>query len=231
MHKKAHRTLKKRLFYSPAMHWVLSLAVSLLLRLINLTCRVEKHIPSEAAAYMSGLHPAIFCFWHGRMIMHPFIKPKGRSMDVLISHHNDGALITATMRWFGIGSVRGSKKMGGTKALLALLDVIQQGGNISITPDGPRGPFQRAAQGAAFVAAKTGYPLLPVTFSASRHWRFNSWDKFMLPKPFARLVYVVGTPQQACNESDEALTEATAVLEQHLVAITHNADRQTGVAA
>ncbi len=228
----ARRPLKKRILNSPVVHFVLSLLMSLAMRAIYLTCRHEKILfAEESTPYYNGELPAIFCFWHGRMIMQPFVKPPRRSMSVLISHHNDGALITATMLWFGIGSVRGSKKLGSTQAVRSLLDISERGGNIAITPDGPRGPFQKAAQGAAYVAAKTGYPLLPITFSASRHWRFKSWDKFMMPKPFSRLTYVVGPLLRATGDSDEAVATTTAALEETLTRITAEADRTCGVTA
>lgn len=225
------RSLGKRVFQSPITHVILSCIMSLMMRAIYLTCRVSKQVPEEAEPYMRGEKGAIFCFWHGRMIMHPFVKPRGRTMDVLISHHNDGALITATMKWFGIGSVRGSKKLGSTKALRALLDVTERGGNIAITPDGPRGPFQVAAPGAAFVAAKTAHPILPVTFSASRHWRFRSWDKFMMPKPFARIVFVVGPMQFDVVDDEQSIEIATHELQRNLSAVTYEADRICGVEA
>lgn len=218
------KSLSKRIFRTRAMHFMLSVIASLLMRFIYLTSRVEKRFPDVTLPYLRGENPAIFCFWHGRMIMHPFVKPPGRTMSVLISHHNDGALITETMRRFGVGSVRGSKKLGGTKALLDLFRVTEAGGNISITPDGPRGPFQKAAPGAAYVAAKTGYPLIPITFSANRYWRFGSWDKFMLPKPFSRILFIAGTPITATGEDEKAGAAITATLEADLAFITQEAD-------
>ncbi len=210
---------------------MLSLLASVLMRIIYLTCRVEKFPASETSPYTDGKLPAIFAFWHGRLLMQPFVAPPGRSMNVLISHHNDGALITAVMKWFGVDSVRGSKKLGSTKALRDMLDITERGGNIGITPDGPRGPFQKAAPGAAFVAAKTGYPILPIAFSASRHWRFKSWDKFMLPKPFSRLIYVAGPLITVASEDEKVLAAATAEMEATLTRITAEADRTCGVAA
>lgn len=227
--------LSKRILNSRVMHFLLSLLASLLMRAIYATNRVNKEYPAEALPYLTGEKPAVFCFWHGRMIMHPFVKPPGRSMQVLISQHNDGALITATMAWFDIGSVRGSSSRkrggGGTRAVFEMMDVTGRGGNLSITPDGPRGPFQVAAQGAAYVAAKTGYPILPITFSASRHWRLRSWDKFMIPKPFGRIQFVAHTPILATGEDDAAIAATTAELQTHLAAITHEADEICGVAA
>ncbi len=223
--------LKKRLLHSRGVHFVLSFLASMLMRAIYATNRVSFEFAAETLPYVSGEKPAVFCFWHGRMIMHPFVKPRGRSMSVLISHHNDGALITAVMKWFGIGSVRGSKKLGSTKALRDMLGVTEAGGNIAITPDGPRGPFQKAAEGAAYVAAKTGYPLLPVTFSASRHWRFNSWDRFMVPKPFGHITFVAETLLTVTGDDDATITAATDALEDALATITAEADEICGVAS
>jgi lysophospholipid acyltransferase (LPLAT)-like uncharacterized protein len=223
--------LKKRILNARATHLVLSFLASLLMRAIYATNRVSFEFDESTLPYLSGDKPAIFCFWHGRMIMQQFVKPRGRSMSVLISHHNDGALITAVMKWFGVGSVRGSKKRGSTKALRDMLGVTEAGGNLAITPDGPRGPFQKAAEGAAYVAAKTGYPLLPITFSASRHWRFRSWDRFFVPKPFGRITFVTHPLLTVTDDDDAAITAATVALENALTTITAEADEICGVAA
>jgi lysophospholipid acyltransferase (LPLAT)-like uncharacterized protein len=223
--------LKKRMLNSRAVHVVLSFLASLLMRAIYALNRTRFEFDAATLPHLSGEQPAIFCFWHGRMIMQPFLKPRGHSMSVLISHHNDGALITAVMKWFGVGSVRGSKKLGSTKALRDMLAVTERGGNLAITPDGPRGPFQKAAAGAAYVAAKTGYPLLPITFSASRHWRFNSWDRFMVPKPFGRITFITHPLLTVTGDDDASIAAATAALETALTTITAEADEICGVAA
>ncbi len=223
--------LKKRILNSRAVHFVLSFLASLLMRAIYATNRVSFELAEETLPYASGEKPAIFCFWHGPTLMHAFLLPRGRSISVLISHHNDGALITATIKWFGVGSVRGSKKLGSTKALRDMLSITEAGENLAITPDGPRGPYQKAAQVAAYVAAKTGYPLLPVTFSASRHWRFKSWDRFMVPKPFGRITFVAEAPLTVKDDDDVTITAATASLESALATITAEADEICGVAS
>lgn len=220
--------LRKRLFKHPLTQWLLSWLASVLLRSIYLTCRVEHRMDPAARPYMRGESQAVFCFWHGRMILHPFVKPPRRRMFVLISHHNDGAFITAVMRRFGIDAVRGSKRVGGTRALLNLMRVRESGDNISITPDGPRGPFQVAAPGAAYVAAKTGMPLMPITFSASRGRQFATWDRFFLPAPFAQVTFVFGAPIMPDDPSDAGVAAMTATLEQSLRALTAQADAQTG---
>lgn len=218
------RSVKKRLFKSRAVQIMLASLIALIVRVIYLTARVEKNVPPVSMPYMTGEKPAIFCFWHGRMIMHLLVKPPPRDMYVLSSHHADGALIAAVMRWFGIKTVRGSRSRGSAKALYDLFRITEGGSNIAITPDGPRGPFQKAALGAAYIAAKTGYPIVPVTFSATRHARFRSWDKFMLPKLFSRIVFVVGEPITIPADDHDALRGQNLLMENALVRITAEAD-------
>lgn len=196
----------KQLLKQPAVRGFVTLLISVLLRIIRLTARVQSIAPEATLPYMSGAQQGIFCFWHGNMIMHPFHKPKGRKMAVLISHHRDGAVITSVLGWLGIGTVRGSTRKGGANAMRGLFAACERGTNIAITPDGPRGPVYEAKNGAAMLARTTGLPLIPVAFAASRGKVFSSWDRFMLPYPFARIVFVAGAPIIA-NGTDAEVSE------------------------
>jgi len=194
--------MSKKILKSQTVQWALSLLMSLWLRVVYLTSTIRMQMPESAKPYMNGEKQAIFCFWHGRMILQPFIKPPGRKMRVLISHHRDGALITAILRWFGIGTVRGSTSKGGGQAIRELLTVLKAGDNITITPDGPKGPAFIAQQGAAYITQKTGLPVIPISFSATRGKRFSSWDSFLLPYPFTHVQFVVGEPQHFDAKAD-----------------------------
>lgn len=224
--------LSKRILKSPHLHTALSYVAAFVLRAIYFTCRVQRDYPAAAQPYFNGQHPGLICFWHGRMIMQPFVRPPGRAMHVLVSRHNDGALIYAVMQRFRVDAARGSKKSGAAEAVRTLLGIAKQGSNIAITPDGPRGPFQIAAEGTVFIASKTGYPLLPLAFSASRHWRLKSWDRFMIPKPFSRIQFTAGEPIFLPRKLDTpAVRAATEHLQSELNSITAQADATCGVAA
>jgi lysophospholipid acyltransferase (LPLAT)-like uncharacterized protein len=110
------------------------------------------------------------------------------------------------------------------------MSITASGSNLGFTPDGPRGPFQQAASGAAFVAAKTGYPLLPITFSATRHKRLRSWDRFMIPLLFSRIVFVADDPIWAEDASSSGVTQTTHRLTTSLNRITAEADAICGIA-
>ena len=107
----------------------------------------------------------IFSFWHGRLLMLPFIKPEG-PVTVMVSRHKDGELISRVLKQFGIGSSRGSTTRGGMAALKEIIRLARQGHSIALTPDGPRGPRYVAQMGVIQAAAATGLPIYPITYSA-----------------------------------------------------------------
>ncbi len=225
-------TLKKRLLKSAPVIWLGSQLLALWLRFVYATSRVEKQCSAESLPYMGGEKTAIFCFWHGRMVMQPFTRPKGRRLAVLISRHADGRMISAIVRRLSIETVHGSRGKGVRPALEGMLGVLKEGGNVAITPDGPRGPQQKAAEGAAYVALQSGMPIIGTSFASTKHIRFKTWDRFMLPKPFGRIVFVIAAPIFLSGESsDEAIATGTQIIEQALNSITVEADRLCGVTA
>jgi lysophospholipid acyltransferase (LPLAT)-like uncharacterized protein len=107
----------------------------------------------------------IFSFWHGRMLMLPFIKPEG-PVTIMVSRHKDGELISRLLKRFGIGSARGSTTRGGMSALKEIIRLARKGHSIAFSPDGPRGPRYVAQMGVIQAAAVTGLPIYPITYSA-----------------------------------------------------------------
>jgi lysophospholipid acyltransferase (LPLAT)-like uncharacterized protein len=132
-------------------------------------------------------------FWHGRMLMLPFIYP-GKRISILISSHRDGEIIANVMKRFGFELVRGSSSKGGTAALREMVSLLKNGSDIGITPDGPKGPAEVVKGGVAQVARISGKAVIPIAFSSSMYLRLKSWDRFLVPLPFSRLVFVVGEP-------------------------------------
>ncbi len=132
-------------------------------------------------------------FWHGRMLMLPLIYP-GKKIHILISIHRDGEIIANVMKRFGFDLVRGSSSKGGLAALREMISLLKAGGDLGITPDGPKGPAEVVKNGVAQLALLSGKAVIPISFAASRRLRFTSWDRFYFPLPFSRLVFVVGDP-------------------------------------
>jgi len=109
----------------------------------------------------------IYTFWHGRMLIMPFVRPPG-TFSVIISRHRDGELISRTMDWLGIKSSRGSSTRGGASALKDIIRLARDGFNIAITPDGPKGPRHVVQIGSVLAAKATGLPVYPVTYSTRK---------------------------------------------------------------
>lgn len=225
-------TLHKRILKHPKTQAVVALILSLYIRLVFSTSRKEAHISPSAEPYMNGEMNAIFAFWHGRMMVLPAFCPRGRMMYVLISHHRDGMLIARVIRHFRQHSIHGSSSRGGSTAVKQILRQLKNGDNVSITPDGPRGPCQVVQGGVISTAKLSGKPLVPVCFSASRYWRLRSWDRFMLAKPFGRIVFCVGEPIVVSRNADEtAYEQARQMLQNEMNALQDRADRISGTPA
>lgn len=196
-----------------ALTWVIAQYI----RFVFFTSRITLVMDSEAKPYMQSEKNGIFCFWHGRLLMVPCIKPKDRVMHVLVSHHNDGEIITRVVKNLGVDAVRGSSSKGGTAALRNMVDILEAGNNIGITPDGPRGPQHQAAQGAAQLAKIAKKPLVPVSYSVARGRNMRSWDAFLVPFPFTQITYTIGAPIGFDGVGKNAVEQVTEQLQTVMV--------------
>jgi lysophospholipid acyltransferase (LPLAT)-like uncharacterized protein len=204
---------------------VIPRAVSFLLRILGWTIRKEYRGEEHPHQFWSQGQYVIFAFWHQRLLMMPFLRYQGR-IGMLISQHRDGEFIARAVQSFGVDSVRGSTTRGGLSALRGMERFFRTGANVAITPDGPQGPKHMVQIGVIELARLTGAPILPVTYSASRKKVFGSWDNFILPLPFGKVVYIWGEPFFVPRDRNkEELEEARVQLQDRLRQITDEADR------
>ena len=113
-------------------------------------------------------------------------------MAAIVSASKDGALLAAILQCFGVQPVRGSSSRLGREAATALVGVLRGGNDVGITPDGPRGPKYKVADGVISLAQLTGAPIVPLSYDLSHKFQLNSWDGFMIPLPFGRATLRVG---------------------------------------
>lgn len=152
-----------------------------------------QHINREGIDQYAGRQqPVIVTFWHGRMLMLPKMWHTSPPLSVIISDHRDGRIIAGAIASFGLRTIKGSTSKGGMKAFRGALRALKNGEAIAITPDGSRGPRMRVSEGLVQLARLSGAPILPMTYSVSRRIVLRSWDRMIVPLPFARGVMICG---------------------------------------
>jgi lysophospholipid acyltransferase (LPLAT)-like uncharacterized protein len=135
----------------------------------------------------------ILALWHGQML--PLLSHhRDEGVSVLISEHRDGEIIARVVQAFGFRTVRGSTSRGAERALLGIVALLRRGEEVAMTPDGPRGPRHRFAPGALIAAQRSGAPIVGVVAHVDRTWQLGSWDRFEIPKPFARVTIAYSEP-------------------------------------
>jgi len=162
------------------------------------TLRLRIEDPHHVVGFVRQ-QPVIFAIWHNRLLMLPRVFDPSfptRQSYGLISASRDGDLIANWIERSGYGTIRGSSSRKGVIAMRQLLDTLAADGNVLFTPDGPRGPVYQVSQGVIFLAQKSGAPILPIHMEYSSCWRLKSWDRFVVPRPFATLRAIFGQPIQ-----------------------------------
>jgi lysophospholipid acyltransferase (LPLAT)-like uncharacterized protein len=158
--------------------------------------------------------PFIFVFWHGQLL--PMVYHHRRQgFTVLVSDHKDGEYIARVIHRHGFETARGSSTRGGVKGLKAIVRAGKKGRNLAFTPDGPRGPRHDFKWGALVAAQLSGLPIVPVALGADRAWYLESWDRFMIPKPFSTLRIRYGPPRWIPRDTDEEALKGMAAEIEH----------------
>jgi lysophospholipid acyltransferase (LPLAT)-like uncharacterized protein len=170
--------------------------------------------------------PVIYAVWHARILLLPVFYGQ-RPVRVLASRSRDGELVVRYVGRFGIASVRGSSSRGGASAFRALARWLKDGHEVLIVPDGPRGPAETVKPGIVSLARLSGASIVPVGVGASSEWRARSWDRFRIPRPFARCVIRFGDPIAVPRVADMGTDDGVvAELEAALAAVSRAADRE-----
>jgi hypothetical protein len=192
----------------PVQHFVAWLVFAVE-RFVTASLRCEWRDRSGLADADNG-QPVIFCLWHNRLAISMLVHRRyPRKLAALVSASKDGALLAAVMGTFGVELVRGSSSRRGPQALLELTSRAEQGYDLAVTPDGPRGPRYVVQKGVIALAQVTGLPIIPVTCNTRRKICAKSWDGFQIPLPFSHCEVILNepilVPREACEAKREEL--------------------------
>ena len=216
--------------HAPKWHQQLG-AFALFVALRALLATVRCHVRGSSI-FLAPAAPApvIFCIWHNRLatcikVLDDHRRPHngGAGMAALVSASKDGAFLARVLEWFRVQPVRGSSSRRGAQALLELTTWAERGYDLTITPDGPRGPCYRVQDGITSLAQLTGLPIVPVVFNLNWKISVKSWDRFQIPLPFAHCEVCVGDAVRVpANASEAERTALRQQLETSLRALTRD---------
>jgi lysophospholipid acyltransferase (LPLAT)-like uncharacterized protein len=207
-------TLAQRLLLAvvPRVVWAL-------LSLWGRTWRFEVIAEESATPVLFGKVPGpnVYCFWHQCILPGDIYFRRSRAV-LLVSQSFDGELITRIAEFFDYSVVRGSSSRGSREALMALKQTIESGRGAIFTADGPRGPVFQSKMGPVKLAQMTGAPIRSFHVQPRRAWILRSWDSFMIPKPFTRIVVswakdVIVSADLPTGEFESKRKEVDAALE------------------
>ena len=183
--------------------------IHLVLLLLGATLRVDRRSFAELVEHARTRRPTLLVVWHHQLflaswLIHRELVRRGVPIVVLISRSRDGTMASEIGRLLGAEVVRGSTSRGGGAALRQLLRAAASGGTPLIIPDGPRGPALSCKPGAIALAELGRLSVLPLGLAVDRAWRLRSWDRLVVPKPFARLSVVIGGRREVPASLDHA---------------------------
>ena len=191
--------------------WLLLWLLALLVRIWGRTLRFKMN--AETRAQLNGVPEATaVVLWHNRLFLTPEIFRRHRShrrIYGLVSASKDGAWLAAFYRLIGIQPVRGSSSNFGREAARQLIDVMREGHDVGITPDGPRGPIYTVEPGVLVVTRRNHAPMRLIGAEFASAWRLKSWDQFYLPCPFS--VVTLRTDMIAARNADGSKVTAEEV--------------------
>lgn len=224
------KRLVKKIMRSDAAHAVVCWIIAQYIRLVYYTSRWEHEGIEARDALIAEGKPFVIVLWHNRIAMMPYAwRPKKWPLTILASGHRDGQIVIRTMAHFNIKSIAGSSQRGGAAATKSILREMKAGSFIGITPDGPRGPRMRMKDGPVAIARLGKARITMVTFSVKRRILLNSWDRFCLPLPFNKGIFMWDTGFELPGKVDKEGAEAFRQhLEQALTDFTDEADRRMG---
>ena len=199
------------------------------IRAMPWTLRMKCEDASGLATCPNG-KPALFAIWHNRLALallayRYYVQPPTptRRLAAIVSASRDGGLVARVLDLFGVTPVRGSSSRRGAQALLEMTTLAEEGLDLAITPDGPRGPCYEVQDGVIALAQLTGLPIIPVSLHLGWKIELKSWDRFQIPIPFSTCTFYFGKPIAVARDATTEERELIRLeLEKGLMAITRD---------
>jgi lysophospholipid acyltransferase (LPLAT)-like uncharacterized protein len=163
------------------------------MRLLAGTWRVRTEHEDRWRPLYEAKRPHVFLLWHEALL--PLLwHHRRQDIAIVVSENRDGQYLADFALKLGYRAVRGSSSRGAARALLGAVRELRAGRSVAFTPDGPRGPRRELKPGVVAAAQRGGAVIVPIQARTDAEWRLHSWDRFLIPKPAARVTVVYGRP-------------------------------------
>ncbi len=187
----------------------------IIVKMFAFTHRMRIVNPENERDILDAGQTLIFVSWHQRFFPGITFFAKRKPIAIMISQSRDGEYMAHIVKTLGWEPVRGSSTRGGREALNKLKELALSGYNIGHIVDGPKGPFGVVKPGLLRIAQVTGLPIVPTITSAQKKWALGSWDKFIIPKLFSRVIIRFGKPIHVSDDLSEAEFEQKRLMLEH----------------
>ncbi len=199
--------------------------IAWLIRLLHGTCRFTVLGLEHEAQEMSHGRPILCACWHHAFpaVIYHF---RNRNGMLMVSRSRDGEWIARVLSYLGFLTSRGSPGKGGGVALRRMVAHVRSGLPGGLIADGSQGPALVAQKGILILARQTGASVVPVSMAANPCWRFRSWDRTILAKPFAHVAMAYGSPIRVSRDaSPQDLERIRKDLEEALKRLTRQCEK------
>ncbi|WP_321493413.1 lysophospholipid acyltransferase family protein [uncultured Desulfobacter sp.] len=191
----------------------------LLVRLLSATYRIRILDPGNEQNILKAGGRVVYASWHQRFFPGITFFSTRKPIAIMISQSRDGEMAARAVDILGWRAVRGSSSLGGGQALETIKRLARKGYKIGHIVDGPQGPFGVVKPGLIRIAQYADLPIVPVITSGQNRWEFNSWDRFMVPRPFSRVIIRFGVPihvpkSMGRDEFEQMQEHVTHILQQ-----------------
>ena len=184
---------KKKIVKNILIQTILAFIAFLYICFVRLTSKIYHKNISIPSKYWQNKRPFILLFWHSQLLLINYCWKNNQKLNILASGHSDGQFGATVGKFLGINNVTISDKKKKVN-IRTVFDLIKNDKFVGISPDGPRGPREKVSAGVIKIAKQAKVPVIPVGFWSSNNFTLNSWDSFLVTKPFSKCVFYWSEP-------------------------------------
>ena len=197
-------TIKKKIIKNYFVQQCLALICVFYIKMVGLTSNIIIKNIEIPQYYWKNNKPFILAFWHNQLMMISYCWNTNTNINILASSHSDGRFGAIVGNYFKLNNIPTSST-DKTISLRPIFTLLKNSNYIGITPDGPRGPNQKVSDGIIKISKVTQVPIIPIGFASSKFKTLNSWDSFLITKPFSKCTFVWGKTikiPKSCNNTE-----------------------------